>query len=455
MATLMGIKDNVLLNDDTSLFLGAITKNGRRINDEGDIVSWGNKDDPFVDVFFTNAEGANDTPVLCQEATSALLKADLIILSSGTQWSSLIPTYASSGFAETIEKCKAKILMIMNRQPDKDSPGQSASDIIELLVPKYFPEKSIHVITDKLGHQQMNSLTTDAQDLVASCSSFNLSPRDTEQSEKKHAPNRLANAIGRTFFRDFLDSDYFMFDYDDTLVGRGNVFPGASQANIAGLIALNHTLKIAVCTGNSIKALNIRGAAGVVDPETYEPIYKPLTVYADGGVNKYSYDTRLYQDNTDDGVLTELLECVDPSVTFKIKGPFGINHITTMLQEAGIPLSKIENRGDVMISIKPIDSEYRQIVSTLVRHLISDPNIIVKSTGRTTIEITHSKLSKTAAIKHIMNTENPKHITYVGDELRVGNDACVKGLNGLRCLEVSNPVKTAFFILTLSSMGQQ
>ena len=91
MAKLLGIRDNVLLNDDTSLFLGAITESGIRVTDEGDIVSWGRLDDPFVDIFFTDARGNESKPVLCQEAHNALIEADLIILSSGTQWSSLIP----------------------------------------------------------------------------------------------------------------------------------------------------------------------------------------------------------------------------------------------------------------------------------------------------------------------------------------------------------------------------
>lgn len=119
MAKILEIPDNVIINDDRSMFLGAISKSGQRVTDEGDIVFWGKADDPFVDVFFTDHAGKNCRPVLCREAQDAIANADLIILSSGTQWSSLIPTYASEGFKEAIDCSSAKIIMVMNKVPDK------------------------------------------------------------------------------------------------------------------------------------------------------------------------------------------------------------------------------------------------------------------------------------------------------------------------------------------------
>jgi hypothetical protein len=103
-----------------------------------------------------------------------------------------------------------------------------------------------------------------------------------------------------------------------------------------------------------------------------------------------------------------------------------------------------------MITIKPIDEEYRPMIIELIKLLIQDTGLVVKASGRTTIEIHHPSLSKAAAIQYIKNTEKPSTITYVGDEFYGGNDECVKSIPSIRCLHVTNPAKTAFFILTLT-----
>ena len=456
MAKLMGINDNVLLNDDTSLFLGAITKSGKRISDEGDIVSWGNTEDPFVDVFFTNAEGYNSAPTLNSESAKAIMAADLIILSSGTQWSSLIPTYASAGFKTAIEASNAKIIMVMNRWPDKDSPGQTASDIIDVLVPKYFPSGCINLITDSSGHEKMRNLDKNALEKVASHSIWDLKT-SAESSITKHSPDRLARAIGATYFSEYLKSSHFMFDYDDTLIGRGNKFPLASQYNSRMINTLKYNTGISICTGNSIKAINLRTDTGPIDLNPFmNSASQPLIVFADGGVNKYLYDASINSnsDHSDDGRKTVLVECINPSVKIDTNGEFGSTQIMSTLRDLGIPISKIENRGDVMISIRPVDEEYRPAILNLVSMALKDSNLHVRSAGRTTIEICSAELSKINAVNYVAAQSNGQLITYVGDELDRGNDLPVAILaadrTDIKCLKVKSPVETAFFLKVLS-----
>lgn len=456
MARAMGIKDNVILNDDTSLFLGAITKSGKRITDEGDIVSWGRKDDPFVDVFFTNHAGTEARPVLCTEAARAIANADLIILSSGTQWSSLIPTYASIGFREAIDISKAKIVMVMNRQPDHDSPGQTAGEIIDLIVPKYFPKGRLNVIVDDHGHPNMSQFSDAALAKIAALYRFNMVAIGSDAS-RTHDPRLLAQAVAEAYFGEYLNSDFFVFDYDDTLVGRGNVFPISSKFNVGSIAFLNNTTNVAICTGNSIKALKLRGASSV-DPINFTPVYKNLLVYADGGANKYWYNTSENVLNQDDAVHHELIAHINPKVTFT---DLEVDIILSALRQAGIPGSKIENRGNAIIAIKPIDSEYRDIVLSLVDKLLESAheafpsgtgyNIFSRAAGRTTIEIVKDGLSKVDAISNIQREQMPKSITYVGDEFEGGNDAAVAAANfeNVKCLPVSTPAQTAFFLMTL------
>lgn len=441
MASLMDIKDNVILNDDTSLFLGAISKSGIRVTDEGDIVSWGKIDDPFVDVFFVNADGVEKKPVLCDEAKHAILKADLIILSSGTQWSSLIPTYASEGFKEAIENTAAKIVMVMNRQPDKDSPGQTASDIINLLVPKYFKPGTINVVIDAGGHPQMASLDNYAKSLVASCyvSTFPFITQNATTHDSKY----LAAAVFKSYFIDYLSSDHFMFDYDDTLVGRGNYQSISSSLNKKLISYLNTRTGVSICTGNGIKAVALQSdSLFYLNPENNTK----LAVYADGGVNLYSYNV-IKSQNSDDAYKPDFVTCINQDCRLETKL---IDELINVLLAQGIPYSSIENRGNVMISIKPINPDYRTITLNLLNILFCETGLIVRAAGRTTIEICKPHLTKQDAVKHILEN-GVKSITYIGDELVAGNDSVVPKMNDSRvkCLNVKDPAETSIFLSTL------
>lgn len=462
MSKLLGIKDNVLLNDDRSLFLGAITESGIRVTDEGDIVSWGRMDDPFADIFFTDATGEQSKPVLCSEAHDALVEADLIILSTGTQWSSLIPTYESSGFRSAIDQSDAKIIMVMNRIPDKDSPGQSASDLIEILVSRYFPTDRLHVLCDATADAIMHAVNiydNAANDLVLSVDSYDLSDfRQDKQMSNKHSPQALGKAIAKIYWDipdlKELQNTTYVFDYDDTLVGRGNTYAAASKYNAKGISVLNESLNVAVCTGNSIKAVKLARKEEVLNSGMYPVSFaKPiLRVFADGGINEYAYSTT-YQEG-DDGISALAMKHLDKS---KILGRPEISLVMNRLKEAGIPVAKIENRGDTVIAIKPIDPEYRDSITRLLELIFMGDtyknswNVI--PTGRTTIEICKTGISKVVAVKHLLDENTNGKVVFVGDELDYGNDFCIKEFartnSRLSCLKVKSPAQTAWLIQTL------
>lgn len=444
MAGVLDVEDNVILNDDTSLFLGAITKSGVRIIDEGDIVSWNNPGDPIVDVFFTDAGGEEKSPVLCDEAKRAMLEADVIILSSGTQWSSLIPTYASAGFVETINQFKGKILMVMNRVPDKDAPNQGADDLINAIVPRYFPKGRIDLIIDETGHDLMKHVKVEtSRDLLKSVNLFDLAD-DWGFVATKHNPHKLGLAIIRTIFRDYLTADAFMFDYDDTLVGRGNTFPSASKYNRDAINKLNEKHNVSICTGNSIKAIN-------VDIGRREG--KTIAIYADGGVNKYEYNVNARARDEESKPHT-FVECLAPEAQFTEKGNRNAQAILSALRLAGIPTAKIENRGNVMMTIKPIDPEYRDIVRNLAAHVLNPTGLRVKAAGRTTIEIADAQVTKEPAVFRVLEEVGTEgNIVFVGDEFDYGNDREVALIAAqdkrVKCLRVKNPADTALFLSAL------
>lgn len=448
MAKALGIRDYVLINDDRSLFLGAITRSGRRIADESDIVSCGDETDPFEDIFFLDEAGNEALPQLCFEAWEAIVDADLIILSSGSQWSSLIPTYASRGFKAAIRSSMAKVVMVMNRAPDKDGPGQAASDIIDILVPRYFDEGRLHVLADINGHPSMRSLNQSALGKVASFDGMKLSwPTDAAD---KHDPAHLARAIGYVYFSDFLHSDLFLFDYDDTLYGRKGEFQKSSKFNVRKLGLLNALTNVAICTGNSIRTLTLRdeeaAGEGLADARA-----KPLVVFADGGVNEYTFDLCKAQQ------VPEFVKCVSPEALLAKAGPHSVQQLFDTLTHAGIPAWKIENRGNAIVAIKPIEPSHRGALVNFLRHLVSGSDLEVRESGRTTVEIRKRSMSKVYALEYLRaGRDRPPTITYLGDECDCGNDREIDMLaredSGVRCLPVAGPSMTAFFIHTLTAM---
>lgn len=448
MSAAIGISDSVLLNDDRSLFLGAVTKSGRRISDEGEIVCWANEADPITDTFFVDASGKDSAPTLCLEAWKTILDADLILLSSGTLWSSLIPTYASSGFQAAIRDSKAKIVMIMNRAPDKDALGQSASDLIDALVPRYYDPGRIHVLVDTNGHPDLRDVRSPCLEKIASLTQAALSgPTDPAD---KHNPTKLAHAIGRVFFRDYLDSDAFVFDYDDTLVGREGEYPLSSHFNVDGLRHLNRLTDVAVCSGNTISALKFEGSPP--EPSTASD-HKPLRVFADGGINEYTFEHHRRPSSYAGGAMTAI-KCLAPEVLLTSSKGTDIGTIIDSLRRAGIPDAKIENRGDVVIAIRPIPPEQRHAVVRLAQSIVRQCGLEVREAGRTTVEIRHRELSKVPALEHLWKTRpGLSKTTYIGDECDAGNDRDIAALanehSGLRCLHVSGPAHTSFFIGTL------
>ena len=424
MAKILKIEDNVLVNDDRSLFLGGITKSGKRITDEGDIVSWGDLEDPFVDIFFVDAEGKSAIPVLCDEADKAIKEADYIILSSGTQWSSLIPTYNSLGFRDSVKASKAKVIMVMNRVPDKDSPGQNANDIIDILVPKYFDSGRLTVVTDTSGDAKMHEITEHTRMMVDSVVSCVIGEGS---SPKVHNAFSLAKTIGKAMFgiSDLKTTTSFLFDYDDTVVARGNTSKQMSDENIEALHYLNHSSRVAICSGNSIKAINLGSALAARQHRSNGH----FTVYADGGVNEYSVSTD--HKGSQEAVFEK---CLDNSVVFSAEQVAKINRV---LSDIHISTAKVENRNNVSIAIKPVDDEYRAAIVMLLVFLLDGEYLNVQKSGRSTIEIHKHGLSKYNAIKQFLGEQQLvaksanlplPEVLYIGDEIESGNDAPIKDI---------------------------
>ena len=194
MADFLNLPHNIIFNSEENLYLGAITESGSKIYDESEIVNYNNPKNKIVDVFLFTKNGKEKLPTLSKEAKKVLKNSDLIITSSGTQFSSLIPTYKTIGFLEIIEN--KPIYMIMNLTTDNDMTGYSKKEEYEKIKSYLKFDKYFYI------------------ECLEDCDKFVKIPN----YGKKHNEE-----IGYLILDEFIKkADTLLLDFDDTIMTRTN-----------------------------------------------------------------------------------------------------------------------------------------------------------------------------------------------------------------------------------------
>lgn len=397
--------DAVVASSDEPMYLYATTASGHTILDEGDIVNWNNPNDKIVSCGYLNLNGQPVVPKMSEKSLELIRDADIIIFSTGTQWSSLIPTYISTGCYEAIATSKAKKYLVMNAVQDKDIKGVLGHELIATLS-GYLPMADIKIVSADDGQPELSVFGDNVINADLCDSMFNSS---------KHDGEKLIRAIFGDYYSEYTKNDTIVFDYDDTLVARGKKEAATSKRNLFLLNAIKDSKNFYICTGNTINSIS-------------DDVQIP--VFADGGINLY--DSVRNKSNP---------KCLNVNYKFT---QYEIDSIIKTIISCGINISKIQNRGDVMISIKPISDEYRDSICQLIASRFNTTILQIKPTGRTTIDIT-KYLDKTIILEDCFRD---KRITFVGDEFyKGGNDHNISQLTDF--LPVKSVKDTAMFLKIL------
>ncbi|MEM2159350.1 MAG: 2-phospho-L-lactate transferase CofD family protein [Candidatus Nitrosotenuis sp.] len=440
MAKILGIKDNVILNSDKALYLGAATENGHLIYDEGEIVAWDNPNDKIYNTFFYDSNYEHRVPEISEEAETAITEADLIIFSAGTQWSSLIPTYQTKGVREALASSNAKQILVMNRVQDHDMLGDNAEAVLKH-IGRFIDVSNVQVIFDTHAHESMRCFDYDNSNFY----SFELSNSNVNKTDRTHNGERLATAIFKVYFNDYLNSDIFIFDYDDTIVGRGRSFSESSNYNRCAIRELLQAKKcIKICSCNSIKAISLKSE------DSYDMAPITISVCADNALNIYDYNLNGTESNDDDRLANySFVGSVDQSLLID---EISVESLMEMLIDIGFDPSLIENRNYASIAIKPVQNQkvLKTLLGAYIESKYGKEHYSVISSGRTTIEIHRKMMLKHAYLRQQISTN--KKITYVGDEI-LGNDLAAfeesKMNPNVKFLWVQNPDETSLFLKTI------
>lgn len=135
MAISLDLPPVVHLSSDENAELLARSRSGA-LATEGEIVTWNRADDPLERIEYRRGGLSADAPVLAPRAADAIGMADAVIISTGTLFSSILPTVLTRGFREAVRP--KPVVVIENLTMDADVAG-------------YEPEQALGMILDALG----------------------------------------------------------------------------------------------------------------------------------------------------------------------------------------------------------------------------------------------------------------------------------------------------------------
>lgn len=417
MAGILEIPDCVHLISDRNLYLHAQTRSGHTITDEGEIVVWDHPEDSIVDIslhdelgneYIPHMDEGNRTDTTCRKLID---EADIIVFSSGTQWSSLIPTYAHTGLREALEKCSAKKYLVMNNVEDRDMKGVGAAELLDI-VNRYISLSKVSIVLNTCAHERMNSLPSSSTYRV-------LRGELGEKSSHKHDPVKLAAIILRDYFADYLEARYYFFDFDDTVwsSSKDEFCRKYSRLNLKAVYQ-GFAGKSIFISGNSASHFS---SLGQKFRDAAKAAGKPdvcMDIYCNGGNCHYYMK--------DGCLLPRRTLCSD----FNLDKDFSLlsEKIREALENGGWNMEGLnfENRGDCILSIKPLQNREnaKQVIDDTILRMFHTPKYIAQVNGNTTIDIMDSRYDKRMCAGTVCRELGfaPGEVVCAGDSTERGND---------------------------------
>ncbi len=400
----MGINDFVVLNSFDNLFIKAQTESGYVIQDEGETVFWNNPNDKIIKTVYDvkTRFGLN------QRAIDLVQQADLLIISTGTFWSSIQPTIEYLDFYKHINTSNAKKVWVINNEEDGDSFGVSSLEFVDFMAETGLDLKQFTILVNADARDSMK-LTN---------KKYNFVEKSMGNNKGKHDGDKYARALLEIYYglenKDAYDK--ILFDFDDTIWARSKTDSNlALSSENMQLINDNLADKAVIVSGNSYNSIKDK-LAGIYG-DKLEGL--KVDIWADANSSLYRQDKLV--DFMDKFVLDSRAKtCVD-----QLANDYGFT-----VEEVGYKT--------VNYKIKPLSSLERKLLVDLIKtkykkHFKAD------ITGKTTVDILSTNNSKKGVFEHC-NFGKLKTL-FIGDELKDGNDSSIAKLCN-KMIEVKNVAET-------------
>lgn len=459
IAKMLGIKDNVHLISNINLYLHAKSMSGKDLNDEDVMSQWKNAADPIDHLYYVDRDGNEDYPIVDQLPTGEvsgdhlcekiLDAADIIIFSSGSQWTSLIPTYAQTGFDKIIKRSRAKKYLVMNNVEDRDLYGCSADWILDQ-VEKYVDIHDFTIVLNSNAIDTLNHINSKKyKTIVAAISDAKDSPVHNVDVFK---PIMVDYAKSMTSY-----SSKFVFDFDDTLWATKTIETSLPVCidNLMHFSKLKNKIWSMIFSGNKISrykkiaeqhGLSIEQSSKEAKDHVLVDVFSRF--YCNFGNSKYHYENGKFEFDgkvfKNISMFSHYFNLVDYLVKNLNKSRVFLNY------NKKLDYSNFENCGDVNIAISPLD--HREEILSTVNDLIDEYNSFYYTdfhayiNGNTTIDILYKDFNKASCLNEVLRDEK---FNYIGDKLADGNDASVKTIKLANCISVDDVYDTNFLLRAL------
>ena len=393
VADLLNLPKNIILNSDEVLYLGALTESNNKILDEGDLVNYNNENDKIKDIFLFDKNGNIKIPELSNRAKTIINESDLIILSSGTQFSSLIPTYITKGFKEAIKD--KETYLIRNIGTDLDMTGYSIKEQDDII--KKYVSYSKSFADNKFALEQDIKL-------------------DLALTDKKHKED-IAFYILKEYLELSDKIENIFIDYDDTIISRNENDINISLKTKDLIEKLSEYLDVCIVTGKS---------------------YKEVSTVK---VNSYltNYGCRFIKDNNIKDIL--------------VLDKFVYNKLYNVLKKIQFNFSLYENRDGNIISLRFLDKDYRNVLYEYLSIMFKDNlDIKILKAGTGTIDIIPKDVDKLNGIISIFNHDYIKKSIYIGDEDEGNDKNVLTKLDNYKSYKVNSPYDTYTILMLLKDI---
>ena len=392
---ILDIDSFVLLNSFSNAYLKAITNSGYVIKDEGEIVEWCNRDDKIESCLYGTVLNTELNP----RAVASIDSADLIIISTGTFWSSIYPTLEFGDLYKLINKnTHAKKVWALNCEEDKDSYGVSADEFI------------FHLRKLGLSLDDFTILVnTDACDILRTVKDKDVSCHYSKMGNQngKHDPNKYAKAVLECYYGfDNFTPEQIVCDFDDTLWPRNT---SLNNIGIDNIKLLNSTNMGVIISGNSFSSIKTK-LASIYGSDLSD---FNIPVWADASSTEYFQGVKTHTIG-DCFISKDTLEKVESHIN-KLFGMTAVSHPDTDL-----PYIKYKPMGNLERML------FTYLFNNYIRYNINTPELLANITGKSTVDITTSGDNKVKVYKEC--EFDGMNILYIGDEVDKGNDCNVSKL---------------------------
>jgi 2-phospho-L-lactate transferase/gluconeogenesis factor (CofD/UPF0052 family)/molybdopterin-guanine dinucleotide biosynthesis protein A len=370
MSEILDIPNEVYFQSPDVLKLKAKTYNNNILETENDIVCFESCSDRIENIYLEDVYGNIKIPVLSSFIEDIILTSNVLLFSSGTQWSSLIPTYISINFLDIIKRSTAKKYLVMNIVNDKDMQGYTGEDYLNILN-KYIPLYDMNLIysNNSLIDIPINILNRDKYEYLI----FN---DIVDFSQYKHNGYNLTLQIFMNYYNSYMTSTLYVFDYDYTLYDPNKI--ELSNIILEEIYKLHY--KKMILSANDYNNIKVD--------------FSKINVISNHG--SIFYQNKILNEN---------------SILNKDEIKYIINTLKNIKE---INNDMIISERIVSIAIKPVLNRTNMILE--LKKFLNNDIFDIINTGRTTVEIKKKNVNKFEGLKYIINNYNTDSIQYISDE---------------------------------------